>query len=282
MKFCLIGFPLGHSMSPFIHQRLFEIQHVKASYDLMEISPEAFSSDALPDKLQTYNGFNVTIPHKVSVIPLLRQLMGNAAQLHTVNTVRNDHGVLYGYNTDCDGFLKALQLGDIALAGRVLICGSGGGTARMMAHIAAQHNCTITLSSRRQNDQRTMALAAEIRDTYSVPCQAVCRDDLTGTFDLLCNASPAGMYPNNIGLFPVSKDIICASAQVFDAVYNPADTALLQLARSNGAKAIGGMPMLVYQAAKAQQLWYGAQFTDHDLLNLTKQANDQLKRSFHG
>lgn len=279
MKFCLIGYPLGHSMSPFIHMQLARLSGADLSYENIEIAPADLTS---LDLFHAYDGLNVTIPHKTAVIPFLKELHGKAKILKTVNTIKKENDAWIGYNTDCDGFLHALKIADIALAGRVLLCGSGG-TARMMGYLAAGNSCDITISVRAGSTARGEKLKSEINAVYpKVKIRVREREqiDSNETFDLLLNGTPAGMYPKNMEQTPVPANIIQNCSAVFDAVYNPMETLLLKTAKQNGAKTAMGMPMLVYQAAKAQQIWYGATFGAKELDDLVIQTNEELQRRF--
>ena len=122
-KYALIGHPLGHSMSPFIHKRLFEEAGRSAEYSLEDIAPENLKSQ-LPELLKSVAGMNVTIPHKVPVIDFIDKLDESALRYNSVNCISNKDGVLTGYNTDCDGFLRSVP--EKALGGNVLLLGCGG------------------------------------------------------------------------------------------------------------------------------------------------------------
>ena len=122
MKFLLTGYPLGHSMSPFIHSELFKLSGVDATYSKLEIAPENLSRKAFCD----IDGFNVTIPHKIAIIDHLDKIEGIAARMKTVNTVKIENGIFTGYNTDYDGMMYSLNQSGIALSGNVLLCGCGG------------------------------------------------------------------------------------------------------------------------------------------------------------
>lgn len=119
----LIGFPLVHSKSPEIHKALFSLSGRRYRYDMLEISPDKLESH-VPD-LEELDGFNITIPHKQSIIPYLSELDVSAGRYQAVNTVKVHRGRMVGYNTDVNGFLGALALAGIPLKGRVLICGAG-------------------------------------------------------------------------------------------------------------------------------------------------------------
>lgn len=117
-KYAIIGFPLGHSMSPFIHRRLFDISGISAQYDMLEIRPEELENKF--ELLKTYNGFNVTIPHKISIIKMCDSTSGVAALYSSVNCVKCD-GEITGYNTDAEGFLKTFEHYGVKLSGNVAI-----------------------------------------------------------------------------------------------------------------------------------------------------------------
>lgn len=277
MNFALIGYPLGHSASPFIHARLFSLGGVSADYRNIEIPPEEFDIDGLK---QSVCGFNVTIPYKTRIIPYLAELRGSAQMLKTVNTVRIENGRLFGYNTDAEGMQKALALAGIELKGRVLICGAGG-TARMIAAVAASRGCDVTLAVRESSMEKANSIQRDIAEDFGADAAVVLADSVSGEYDILLNATPAGMYPRLIGQTPVAKSVIERISAVFDAVYNPQETELLKIARSVGAKTAEGLHMLVYQAAAAQKIWLGAEFADSDLLGICRETAQFIHQNFH-
>ena len=144
-KFGLTGYPLGHSMSPVIHNELFRLNNIDASYALREITPDELISGL--DKLADFDGFNVTIPHKIGVIRHLDKLSERAALFGAVNTVEKTDTALIGHNTDCIGFLKALEMADIPLQGKVLVCGCGG-VSRMFAFETVLAGADLTIAVR--------------------------------------------------------------------------------------------------------------------------------------
>ena len=131
-KFAVIGHPIGHTMSPFIHTRLFELSGVDAEYTKLDIAPENLEYE-YKNTLSKLDGYNITIPHKQNIIPLINEIDSKAEMYGSVNTVANYNGIAKGYTTDPDGFLKALDASGIVLSGRVLILGCGG-VARTMAY----------------------------------------------------------------------------------------------------------------------------------------------------
>lgn len=270
----LIGHPLGHSMSPFLHKALFALGGKDASYRLLDLAPETMEQQV--QDMTGYLGWNVTIPYKERIIPLLDRLDPSAARYNAVNCVRREpDGTLTGYNTDCTGFLHAVR--DFSLGGRVLLLGCGG-AGRMMATEAAMAGAQLTIGVRNPEKPELTALAAHLREAYpAAGVQLLPFGEISGDFDLLLNSTPVGMFPHTAGC-PVPDAVIRRCGAVFDAIYNPEQTRLMELARQAGIPTVGGMDMLVQQAACAQEIWYGAQFSEADLAALTRQAQAQLAR----
>lgn len=274
----VIGHPIGHSMSPFIHQRLFRLQNREAAYSSKDIPPERLGS-LLPVLLRETGGLNVTIPFKQAVIPYLDGLRGRAELYRSVNTIFTRQDGCYGYNTDADGFLCALKGGGIPLKGRVALLGCGG-AGRTFACEAALAGCSIVNAVRDSSRLKAEELKKFVLNlSPSVKYEITSLKELSGDFDLVINATPAGMYPNVSGC-PVEKLVLAHTAAVFDAIYNPRDTLLLQYAKADGARTVGGMPMLVWQAAKAHEIWYHARFQPEDIAQLIEDAGQEMKRLF--
>lgn len=281
--FAVIGHPIGHTMSPYIHGRLFGLNDLNSSYVAMDIAPEALEA-SLP-RLRKLDGFNITIPHKQAIIPFLDEIDEKAAFFHSVNTVKCENGRLTGYTTDGAGFTRALASAGVPLKGKVAILGAGG-VSRVMAFeaIEAVREPDLTIAAREHSLPAAQALCRELegvlREQGRRGCFAVSRlDTLAGPFDLLVNGTPVGMYPHT-DASPVSAEALKGCAAVFDAVYNPDETMLLHLAKQNGAKAVGGMRMLVGQAAAAQEIWYGASFREADIDVLCHDAVEEMERMF--
>ena len=260
-KFALIGHPLGHSMSPLIHEKLFALSGISdASYELIDIAPENISESR--GLLETLRGLNVTIPHKQAVISLVDELAESAQRYNSVNCISNDNGKLVGYNTDCDGFLRSAEL--LPIGGNVAILGCGG-VGRMIAIETALHGGNITLAVIPQDFKNAQFLMAEVLAKCSTACvRIVDISELDGSYDLLINATPVGMFPK-VDACAVSDNVIENSLSVFDVIYNPTETLLMKKARALGKTAVGGASMLVYQAVKAHEIWYGGKFSTEDI-----------------
>ena len=260
-RFALIGHPLGHSMSPLIHEKLFALSGLDdTSYELIDIAPEDIADSR--GLLETLRGLNVTIPHKQAVIPLVDELAESAQRYNSVNCISSDGGKLVGYNTDCDGFLRSAEL--LPIGGNVAILGCGG-VGRMIAIETALHGGNITLAVIPQDVKTAQLLMAEILAKCSGASVRIADiASLDGSFDLLINATPVGMYPK-VNACAVSDKVIENSLSVFDVIYNPTETLLMKKARALGKTAVGGASMLVYQAVKAHEIWYGGKFAAEDI-----------------
>lgn len=280
-RYTLIGYPLGHSVSPQIHERLFRLSGCEdCDYCLTAIPPEELA--ARFGELKQLNGFNVTIPHKQAVIPLLDRLDGTAARYGAVNTVRRDtQGHFTGCNTDVVGFLRSVEALGTAIPGNTVLVLGYGGAGRMMALEAAhQGAASVTVAARAKSRAGAKALVAEVLERYP-DCRAETADlaNVKGPYGLICNSTPVGMYPNT-NASPLSPEALAGSAALFDAVYNPGETLLMRDARQAGLRVAGGMAMLVWQAAAAQEIWYGARFDPADIQRITEEMEQVIRTEF--
>ncbi len=271
-KFALIGHPLGHSMSPLIHEKLFALSGLKdTSYELIDIAPEDMADSR--KLLEGLRGLNVTIPHKQAVIRLVDELADSAQRYNSVNCISNEDGRLTGYNTDCDGFLRSAEL--LPIGGNVAILGCGG-VGRMIAIEVARHGGNITLAVIAQDIKNAQLLMAEILAKCSGASVRIADiASLDGSYDLLINATPVGMYPK-MEACAVSDKVIENSLSVFDVIYNPKETLLMKKARAMGKAAVGGASMLVYQAVKAHEIWYGGSFAAEDISKIITAVEDAV------
>ncbi len=268
-KFCLIGHPLGHSLSPQIHARLFELSGEKTEYTLQDIAPEELA--AKHGFLEEFDGFNITIPHKMAIIDYCDELSEEAKRYNSVNCVKNGEKKI-GYNTDCIGFTKSIEMLGASLKSKVLLIGCGG-VGRMAAIEIALEGGELSVAVLKSDLPLVEKVIEEI--TEKVPDAHVrvaiigenglCADDLRGErFDLLVNATPVGMFPKSDRI-PCSADVLDNVRFVFDLIYNPRETLLTKTAREKGCKALNGMAMLVLQAVAAHEIWDGASYEKEDI-----------------
>ncbi|MFQ5880283.1 MAG: shikimate dehydrogenase [Dehalococcoidia bacterium] len=260
----LIGKPVAHSVSPAFQQAALDYYGLDARYEAWETEPEGLAATvaALPGR--GYLGANVTVPYKEAVIPLMDHLDDVAATVGAVNTVVNRDGQLWGYNTDGEGFLRALrqQAGYDVRGQRVLVLGAGGAArAVVMALLRARAaavsvaNRTWERAQRLVQDLRAHAGTAELQ---AVPYTPVALAEATAGCGLLVNCTSIGMrHTPEEGAPPLSPELIPPGVLVFDVVANPLETRLLAEARRRGARTVNGLTMLVYQGAAAFELWTG-------------------------
>lgn len=276
-KYAILGYPLKHTMSPPIHEKLFALSGKNAEYEIMEIPPENLNKQK--DTLRSLNGFNITIPHKISIIDFMDKLDASAERYHSVNCAVNKNGILTGYNTDCIGFLRALEAEGLSLENKVLQIGCGG-VGRMIAIETVSHGGELTIAVRNEDYQSALKTAAEIRNNYkNSSVNVVGISEIKGSFGLLINATPVGMYPD-ANACPAEEKVISECGSIFDVIYNPVKTKLMSIAENLGKKVVGGMAMLVWQAVVAHEIWDGSAYNDHDISEIIADMEKQVERNF--
>lgn len=278
----VIGHPIRHTMSPFIHRRLFALGGIPMEYSVLDIGEPAQS---LP-KLRGYDVFNVTIPYKEALLPFLDELDGKAALFGAVNTVKVENGRMKGYITDGTGCLQAIESEGVGTRGKNVIFGNGG-TARAIAFEMAYTNpdFDITIAHRAGSAGKAEKIAADIRRFAGARGRIACLPygqlAQAGPFELAVNATKLGMYPQP-DASPVGRDVLCRCGAVFDAVFNPEQTLLLRTAQELGIPAVRGIGMLVRQAAAAHEIWYGSSFEEEQLQRLCGDTAAEMNRIFYG
>ena len=274
----LIGFPLAHSLSPLIQGVAFAHHALPERYELWETEASQLEERVRGLRAGDCLGANVTIPHKEAVIPYLDDLDPTAQKVGAVNTIVNRQGCLYGHNTDVTGFARALtEAGFSAQGGRAVILGAGGAARAVGVALVEAGVAEIVLSDIVSG--RSEALAATLRSLASGSAVRACGPDdesfrkATTACRLLVNCTPVGMrHSGSEGQLPLDAEMIPPGALVFDLVYNPPVTPLLAAARARGAGVIGGLSMLVYQAAASFKLWTGLAAPEDLMLAAARQA----------
>ena len=271
--YAIIGYPLGHTLSPNIHERLFKLSGREANYVKMEIPPEELA--AKHGELAQLGGFNITIPHKVPIIKYCDRLDDGAKRYGSVNCVKNGDEKV-GYNTDVLGFTKSIELLGASLSSKVLLIGCGG-VGRMMAIETALSGGELTIAVLKNDEALVKAVVSEIKEMKPdarveivfIGGTVVSASDFPEApeFDLIVNASPVGMFPK-VDRMPCDENMLENVKYVFDVVYNPRDTLLVKTAEKHGVKAMSGMAMLVLQAVAAHEIWNGSEFNESDIKQL--------------
>ena len=249
MEYGLLGEKLGHSFSPQIHRDL-----AGYDYQLLPTPPEAVE-DLFARR--AFQGLNVTIPYKRTVMPLCDEIDPRAAAIGAVNTVVNRNGRLTGYNTDIDGFLYMARRAGVDMAGKKVVILGSGGTSRTARAAAGELGAReiVTVSRHGEDNYQNLSRHADAQ--------------------VLVNTTPVGMYPN-WGQSPVSLESFPALEGVLDVVYNPLRTALLLQAEERGLPRSCGLPMLVAQAKRAAELFTGQNINDSRTETVLHGLREQL------
>lgn len=261
-KFGLIGYPLRHSMSAYIHNAGFKSIGIDAHYEILETSPENLVDTIKSMRRGNYLGFNVTIPHKVPMALFVDEFDNYADITGAINTVKiNPDGTLSGYNTDVVGFRTAIPE-DVILSGKkVAVLGTGGASR---AVIMGLNKCGVSeIGVYTRNIPNALGYMKFLRAKFpNITFTAYQIDrfkDLSG-YDALVNTTPIGMQGHSADMSPIERAELATlpkTALVYDIIYNPKKTLLLKLAEENGLRTVNGSDMLIRQAIAAQQIWLG-------------------------
>ncbi len=253
--FGVLGFPVKHSLSPAMHNAAFRELKIKASYKKFEVRPEELGRFLKNLKAKNICGLNVTIPHKEQILRYLTGYKASAAdEIGAVNTVIVDEGGrLKGYNTDYLGFSR--HLSELKLhPKRIAVIGAGGAAKAVCFALAKKGAQEIAIHD--VDTYKSISLMQRFQDGFP-ECRLIAVDRMEGLAlgdkDLLVNASPVGMNPQDPCL--VTPAMLPAGIFVYDLIYNPVETKLLQLARLKGLGFANGLGMLLYQGVESFNLW---------------------------
>jgi shikimate dehydrogenase len=257
----LIGDPVEHTVSPAMHNAAFKKLGLDFLYLPFRVKPEALGEAVAGLRALNIIGFNVTIPHKVAVIPLLDSLDPLAEKIGAVNTVVNKDGELRGDNTDGPGFLQALLGRGVEVGGKNTVLLGAGGAARAIAYILAEEGANLTILNRQLEIDQAEALARDIAEDFRQAAGVMELGDenlkkALEKADMLVNATSVGMSPERDAT-PVPAHLLKSALVVFDIVYHPMKTRLLKEAEAAGARTINGVDMLAWQGALAFEKWTG-------------------------
>jgi shikimate dehydrogenase len=270
----LLGNPLGHSFSPAMHNKAFGLLGLNYFYLPIEVTPSDLKDVVRGISKMNFAGFNVTIPHKIQIMEHLDHIDALAKTIGAVNTVVLKNGVSTGYNTDGEGFVRSLETETGApVKGQChFILGCGGAARAIAMTLAFKEAGRILICNR--TEQKAHDLVAEINAKVR-PCSEVVRREPAdiqagvGQADVLINTTSIGMHPDGDRL-PLAEELIPQGRTVFDIVYNPVKTRLLEAAERKGCKIVPGLGMLVYQGVEAFKLWTGVEAPAKEMLALVR------------
>lgn len=256
----LLGYPVKHSLSPLIHNAAFKTKGIDACYLCFETKPEDIKQAIDGIRALNIQGVNLTIPHKEIAVPYLDEIDKDAEIIGAINTIVRRKNRLIGYNTDAEGFIKALKK-DLKLDLKrksVFLFGAGGAGKAVAISLAKYGAKQIFVVEK--NKKKAKSLLESIKRNFphtQIELTHSHNQEAIKKAHLLVNATPIGMNPNdNLIVNPV---YFSSRLNIFDIVYNTAETKLLRVARKKGLKAINGLGMLIYQAALSFELWTGEQ-----------------------
>jgi shikimate dehydrogenase len=273
----LIGYRLKHSISPQFQQVAFDYLGLDIRYEVWETA-----KDELPNVVEGVRdasrlGANVTIPHKEAVLPLLDKVDQLARRIGAVNTIVKKDGKLVGYNTDANGFIRALEEdgGFVPKGKRAVLIGAGGAARAAGFALVGAGVKSLVILNRTQDRGEALAWDLKISDTKVIALRWKDGRTLTALAecDLLVNCTSVGLKDSaSEGRSPLGIGLIPKRALVYDVVYNPIETPLIAAAKKAGARTLGGLSMLVYQGAASFELWTGKSAPIDMMMRVAKRA----------
>ncbi|GAA0442897.1 shikimate dehydrogenase [Lentibacillus halophilus] len=269
----LIGYPVQHSLSPWIHNQFLEKAGTSGTYSLFEINPDSFEEEIKTLKTRELNGFNVTVPFKQQIIPYLDELDRKAEMTGAVNTVVKRGGRWIGYNTDGAGYVFGLTETYPTVSKHtvdsILIIGAGGAARGIYQALADEGFAHIDIANRTRSSAEAIAASGpdSVRTTVLDLTKA---EENVADYDLIIQTTAVGMKPNTHDQI-MSLERLRADSIVSDIIYQPITTRFLQEAQEKGASIQQGHTMLLYQAQYAFQLWTSENVPIDDMENQLKE-----------
>ncbi|MDP2217845.1 MAG: shikimate dehydrogenase [Methanolobus sp.] len=253
--FAVFGDPVGHSLSPAMHNAAFEALGMECTYHAFKVGRENLKDALTGAKAMGFGGVNLTVPLKQEALSIV-DADPLAAAIGSVNTIDFKKG-MKGYNTDGLGAKRALEEEGMDIRGSEVLIAGAGGAARAIAFQFARDGASVTIANR--TPERALELAADVSPVGKVRgCGFENLRALIGKSDILVNCTVLGMHPDTERTIATSEDMH-PDLTVFDIVYNPLETRLLKEAKLAGAKPVNGVMMLVYQGAEAFRIWTGVE-----------------------
>lgn len=269
----IIGYPIGHSLSPLIHNYAFENLDFNSVYVSFDVNEEDLKDAIMGIKALGIKGLNVTVPHKESVIKYLDRISDEAKLIGAVNTIKNNSGSLEGYNTDVTGFMESLKEHNVDVVGKnAVILGAGGAAKAVAVGLALLGVKSIYVCNR--SIDKAKELSIHMGNNFNIKSLGISYNDLNmlDEIDILINATSVGMYPN-VDVSPIGEDVVAKAKFVYDIIYNPEKTLFLSYAEKYRIKYINGLDMLINQAIDSFKIWTGANFDKKIILNFLKKKD---------
>ncbi len=275
----LFGNPVGHSVSPILHNKLSELMDVDLAYAACPV-PEGALEDAVKGAFAMgYKGMNITVPHKQEVMKYLVGVDEDAVKIGAVNTlVRKENG-FYGYNTDMPGLYRAVLAEGISIKDAKAIVVGAGGASRACTHMLGKYGASKVYVLNRSLD-RAEALCKELSGFYpETEWNALPMTDwskIPGEGYFCFQATSVGLSPN-IDAAPIEEEGFYAKLEwAFDCIFNPVETKFMRYVREHGKKAVNGLNMLLYQGIMGYELWTEKKVPDEAVKEVSKALMEAL------
>ncbi len=261
-KFAVIGNPIGHSLSPHLHNYVYNSLGIEANYEKLKIQINEIPSIIDDLRNGVLSGINVTIPHKENIMQYLDDINPRAKSIGAVNIVMKNGNKLFGNNTDWFGFTMSLKKNEIDVSGKeVIVLGAGGAAKSILFALKQSGVKKIILLN------RTLKNAEKLKDDIVYPLPLSDLGQTIKNDSIIINTTPIGMQS---GQSPLDLEFIHKNQILIDVIYTPFETAFLKLGKKIGAKTLNGLDMFIYQALTSMDLWFGE--------DISKQVNfTQLK-----
>ncbi|MEK7432778.1 MAG: shikimate dehydrogenase [Cyanobacteriota bacterium] len=268
-NYVILGYPLKHTISPIIHNTAFQYYNIDCEYGIFSIEPNEFSKIEIDFfRKSEFQGGNVTIPYKEKIINYLDKISDVAGKIGAVNTFYKKNELLLGDNTDYHGFFKSINKYNRFLENKTVVILGTGGSSKAVFHAILNFNPKkiIMVSRDKYNSENFVINKKQYVNLDISEILAFSYEDLEKfnleEVDTLINTTPVGMYENILPVKNIVLSMMKKNAFVYDLIYNPEKTKLLEVAENYGMTTMNGKEMLIYQAEKAFEIWTGKLFPD--------------------
>ena len=255
----VIGEPIEHTLSPIMHNAAFQTLGLDYVFLAFRVKTADVEDAASGIRALNIRGLNVTMPHKTAIIKHLDRVDLSAQIVNSVNTILNKENLLFGFNTDGVGALKALKENGVELKGRKVLLLGAGGAARAIAYALAKEADELAVLNRTVKQAQALAKLLEKACNKKIASGSLSPSDIQSNLqdsDILINATAIGMKPKP-DESPVAPKLLRKNLAVMDIVYNPLETKMVKDAKAAGATVISGVEMLIHQGAASFEIWTG-------------------------
>jgi len=255
----LIGHPIAHSLSPVMHNAVFEKLKLNCTYLAFDVDERYLEYVIKGANAIGIVGLNVTIPYKIRVIKYLDITSKEAKLIGAVNTIKFENKKAIGFNTDGIGCVRALKESVGKIKGKNILLLGAGGAARAIAFQSVMEGAKLSISNREIEKYMAFNISRDIKKKLGKKVDVIdfnmdeIKEKLSDT-DILINATPVGMHPN-VNESTIFSDMIPKNVVVMDIVYNPVETKLLRDAKKRGCRTVDGIGMLVNQGVETLKIW---------------------------